>query len=79
MALKEKKPLILVPRETPLNSIHLHNMLRAAEAGAQIIPAMPAFYHNPLTIEDLVVFLVGKILDNLGVAHQLFARYQGNN
>ncbi len=76
VALKEKNRLLLVPRETPLSSIHLHNMLRAAEAGAHIIPAMPAFYHHPLDIDDLVSFLVGKILDNLGIEHQLFSRYE---
>lgn len=73
--LKEKKPLIVVPRETPLSSIHLRNMLSLAEAGAHIVPAMPAFYANPATIEDLVDFLVGKVLDSIGIEHDLFKRY----
>jgi len=73
--LKEKKPLLLVPRETPLSSIHLRNMLVLAEAGAHIIPAMPAFYTHPATVEDMVDFVVGKVLDALGVEHHLFKRY----
>ena len=76
VCLKEGFPLILVPRETPLNLNHLRNMVRAVEAGAKIIPAMPAFYHKPESIEDLVDFLVGKVLDCLGLAHQLFNRYR---
>lgn len=73
--MKEKRPLLIVPRETPLSSIHLRNMLLLAEAGAHIIPAMPAFYTNPETIEDMVDFVVGKVLDALGLDHQLFKRY----
>lgn len=73
--LKEKKPLIVVPRETPLSSIHLRNLLSLAEAGAHIVPAMPAFYADPVTIEDLVDFLVGKVLDATGIEHDLFKRY----
>jgi len=73
--LKEKKPLLLVPRETPLSSIHLRNMLLLAEAGAHIIPAMPAFYTHPATVEDVVDFVVGKVLDALGMDHNLFKRY----
>lgn len=73
--LKEKKPLVLVPRETPLNAIHLRNMLTLAETGAHIIPAMPAFYSHPGTIGDLVDFMVGKVLDALGIENHLFQRY----
>lgn len=73
--LKEKKPLILVPRETPLSSIHLRNMLTLAESGAHIVPAMPAFYSKPDSIDDLVDFLTGKVLDAMGFDHDLFERY----
>lgn len=73
--LKEKKKLILLPRETPLNLIHLRNMTSAAEAGAIILPPMAAFYFHPKTIADLVDHLVGKVLDLLGVDHQLFPRW----
>lgn len=71
--LKEHRPLVLVPRETPLSEIHLENMLRLSRAGARIVPAMPAFYHKPAAVIDLVDFMVGKILDQLGMPHQLFA------
>lgn len=77
--LKEHRPLILVPRETPLNAIHLRNMLTLAEMGVHLVPAMPAFYHRPQQIRDLVDFLVGRILDLLGIEHQLFARWQEND
>jgi len=72
VALKERRQLLLVPRETPFNQIHLENLLRLAQAGATILPAMPGFYHKPQTLEDLVTFVVGKVLDSLGVPHQLF-------
>ncbi len=75
VALKEQKKLLLVPRETPFNQIHLENLLRLSKAGAQILPAMPGFYQQPETVSDLVDFVVGKILDNLGVKHQLLARW----
>ena len=75
VALKEKRTLLLVPRETPFNQIHLENLLRLSKAGAQILPAMPGFYQQPETVADLVNFLVGKILDNLGIGHQLFKRW----
>ncbi|MCL6472360.1 MAG: UbiX family flavin prenyltransferase [Firmicutes bacterium] len=73
--LKESRRLIIVPRETPLNRIHLANLLKAEEAGAKIVPAMPAFYNSPKTIEDIVDFVVGKVLDQLGVEHNLFTRW----
>ena len=75
VALKEHRELILVPRETPLNQIHLENLLRLSRAGARIVPAMPAFYHRPKKIEELVDFVVGKILDSLRIPHQLFQRW----
>lgn len=73
--LKEGKQLIIVPRETPLNAIHLDNMLILTRAGARILPAMPGFYHDPQSIDDLVDYIVGKILDSLGVEHSLFKRW----
>ena len=75
VALKERRQLLLVPRETPFNQIHLGNLLRLSQAGAQILPAMPAFYQKPQSIDELVDFVVGKILDSLGVEHQLFRRW----
>lgn len=73
--LKENRPLVLVPRETPLNQIHLENMLKVSRVGGKIVPAMPGFYHLPETIDDLVRFVVGKVLDSIGVDHQLFTRW----
>lgn len=73
--LKERRPLILVPRETPLSTLHLENMLRLSRSGAVILPAMPGFYHGPEHIVDLVDFVVGKILDQLDVPNQLFTRW----
>ncbi len=75
VALKEGKRLLLVPRETPFNRIHLENLLRLTDAGAQVLPAMPAFYHRPETVADLVDFVVGKVLDRLGIEHSLFKRW----
>jgi 4-hydroxy-3-polyprenylbenzoate decarboxylase len=73
--LKEGRPLVLVPRETPLSQIHLENMLRLARAGAVLLPANPGFYHRPQRVEDLVDFVTARILDQLGVAHTLMARW----
>src|SRR5438067_2115274 len=73
--LKERRKLILVPRETPLNVIQLRNLATCAEAGAVILPAMPAFYTRPQSLADVVDFIVGRVCDQLGVEHQLFQRW----
>jgi len=73
--LKERRKLILVPRETPLSIVHLENMRRAAKAGAIILPAMPGFYHRATSIQDLVDFVVGRICDQLGIANALVRRW----
>ncbi|MGR6836268.1 UbiX family flavin prenyltransferase [Syntrophomonas erecta] len=75
--LKERRPLIIVPRETPLNTIHLRNLLTLSEIGVHIIPAMPGFYSHPQTIDDIVNFIVGKVLDAMEINHNLFKRYNG--
>lgn len=73
--LKERRTLVLVPRETPFSMIHLENMLTLARAGATILPANPGFYHEPKDIGDLVDFVVARVLDHLGVPHALMARW----
>ena len=73
--LKERRKLILVPRETPMQAIGLRNLAACADAGAVILPAMPAFYTRPRRIEDCIDFIVGRICDQLGVEHQLFPRW----
>lgn len=73
--LKERRPLILVPRETPLHLGHLRNMVAATEIGATILPPMVAFYHQPQSIMDIVDHTVGKILDQLGLEHHLYRRW----
>ncbi|MEP6492341.1 MAG: flavin prenyltransferase UbiX [bacterium] len=75
VALKERRPLVLVPRETPLSAIHLENMLRVTRAGALVMPAAPGFYHRPRSIDDLVDFMVARVLDHVGVTHKLSARW----
>ena len=75
--LKENRPLLLVPRETPLNAIHLENMLKLSKIGVRIIPAAPGFYHKPTSLEELVDMMVGKICDSLGIEHNLFVRWKG--
>ena len=76
VTLKESRKLIIVPRETPLSRIHLENMIKLQEAGAIILPAMPGFYHKPSTIEEIVDHLVGKILDQLNIKHDVFRRWK---
>jgi 4-hydroxy-3-polyprenylbenzoate decarboxylase len=76
--MKESRPLILVPRETPLHAIHLENMLTLARMGVRIVPAMPGFYHLPQTIDDLVNHFVFRLLDHLGVAHDQPTRWEGS-
>lgn len=73
--LKERRPLWIVPRETPVSTIHLRNMLTLAELGVSIIPAMPAFYNHPRSIDDMVLFMVGKVLDVMHIEHDLYTRY----
>ncbi|HTY98994.1 MAG TPA: flavin prenyltransferase UbiX [Rhodocyclaceae bacterium] len=75
VALKEGRPLVLVPRETPLSAIHLENMLKLARAGAVILPPNPGFYHRPQSVQELVDFVVARILDRLGVEHRLLRRW----
>jgi flavin prenyltransferase len=77
VCIKEGRPLLLSPREMPLSFIHLENMLKLARAGVIIAPPMPGFYSNPESIEDLVDFVVGKILLRLGIANDLFAPWEG--
>jgi flavin prenyltransferase len=76
VVLKERRPLILVPRETPLSLIHLENMRRLTIAGATILPASPGFYHRPTRVEELVDFVVARILDQLGVENTLGKRWR---
>ena len=77
VSLKEQRPLILVPRETPLSQIALKNMLTLSQAGAQIVPASPGFYHGPASIQDLVDFVVGRVLDGMKIPHNLTRRWSG--
>jgi 4-hydroxy-3-polyprenylbenzoate decarboxylase len=73
--LKERRPLILVPRETPLSLVHLENLTQVTRAGALVLPAMPSFYGKPQSLADLVDTVVGRTLDHLGVAHTLSHRW----
>lgn len=75
VALKERRSLIVVPRETPLSAIHLENMLKLARMGAVILPPSPGFYHQPQTLLDMVDFVVARILDQLGIPQQLVGRW----
>jgi len=76
-SLKEERKLVIVPRETPLDLISLENMVKLKKSGATILPAMPAFYHRPKKIDDIVNYVVGKILDQFGIEHELFKRWEG--
>ena len=75
VAIKEKRQLIVVPRETPLSSIHLENMLTLSKLGVTVLPAMPGFYQNPQSVEDLVDFVVARILDQLEIEQALLPRW----
>ena len=76
VTLKEGRRLILVPRETPLSSIHLENMLKLSRLGVSIMPPMPAFYNNPLSVDDLINHHIGRILDHLNIAHDFIRRWK---
>lgn len=78
VTLKERRPLVLMVRETPLHKGHLELMARAADCGATILPPMPAFYHKPESIMDIVHQSIGKALDQVGIEHQLFRRWSGH-
>lgn len=75
VALKEGRPLVLVPRETPMTQMDLENLARLAAAGAHVVPAMPGFYHRPQSVADLVDFVVAKVLARLGIEHGLKVRW----
>lgn len=75
VVLKEGRKLVLVPRETPFSAIHLENMLRLSRAGAVILPPNPGFYHHPQSVQDIIDFVVARILDQIGVSHQLMQRW----
>ena len=75
--IKERRPLVLVVREAPLSPIHLENMLKLAKLGVVVLPASPAFYTKPKSIEDMVKFVVGRVMDSLGVEHSLYRRWKG--
>ena len=77
VALKERRPLIVVPRESPYATVHLENMTKLSNWGVVVLPASPGFYHNPQNIDDLVDFVVARILDQMGIEHSLGKRWTG--
>lgn len=77
VTIKEGRPLVLSPRETPLSAVHLENMLKLSRLGVKIVPPVPAFYQKPGSVEDMVNFVVGKVLDAMGIKHELFMRWEG--
>lgn len=79
VALKERRKLVIVPRETPYSVIHLENMLRLTRAGAVVLPASPGFYHRPTSIQEMVDFVVARVLDHLEVEHSLGKRWGGDD
>lgn len=79
VSIKEKRPFILVPRESPMSAIHLRNLLTLSEVGVHIVPATTAFYHKPRTVEEMVDFTLGRVLDILKIKHKLFTRWQGSS
>lgn len=79
VSIKEKRPLILVPRESPLSPVHLKNLLYLSEIGVHIVPATTAFYHKPKSVEEMVDFTIGRVLDLLNIEHRLFKRWRENS
>ena len=79
VTLKERRKLIVVPRETPLSDIHLENLLRLSRAGGVVLPAAPGFYHRPTQVEQLVDFVVARVLDHAGVTHDVGKRWAPND
>ncbi|MFL6330984.1 MAG: UbiX family flavin prenyltransferase [Nitrososphaeraceae archaeon] len=77
VCIKESRRLVIVPRETPLSKIHLENMIKLAAIGVIVLPAMPGFYHKPKSIDDLIIHIVGKILDQFRIEHNIFRRWGG--
>jgi flavin prenyltransferase len=78
VCIKESRKLVLVPRETPLSTIHLQNMIKLAQIGVVLLPAMPGFYHNPKGIDDLTAHIVGKVLDQFEIEHNIYRRWGRN-